>query len=115
MTPARRIVPAILRSVRRCILAAAYPRNSGVRQSGVPLCAEARNLFSPGLGETTMRRPVSPSRCAIAAVALLAFCLPWWAQRGKIRTVLFVKVKPDQEDNWKATVKDYVEVMKKAG
>ncbi len=62
-----------------------------------------------------MRKPFSLSRCLLAAVALIAFCAPSWAQQGNLRTVLFVKVKLDQQDNWKATVKDYVATMKKAG
>lgn len=62
-----------------------------------------------------MRKSLSLSRCLFAAVALAAFCLPGWAQQGNLRTVLFVKVKTDQLDNWKAAVKDYVAVVKKAG
>ncbi len=61
-----------------------------------------------------MRKPFWLSRCLIAVVALTAFCLPCWAQ-GNLRTVLFVKVKVDQVDNWKATVKDYAALVKKAG
>jgi hypothetical protein len=61
-----------------------------------------------------MRKSFSLSRCLFAAVALAGLCLPCWAQ-GNLRTVLFVKVKLDQEDNWKATAKDYVALMKKAG
>jgi hypothetical protein len=62
-----------------------------------------------------MRKPFSLSRCLVATVVLTAFCLPCWAQQGNLRTVLFVKVKPDQEENWKAAVKDYVALVKKAG
>lgn len=61
-----------------------------------------------------MRKPFSLSQCLFGAVALIAFCMPCWGQ-GNLRTVLFVKVKVDQEDNWKATVKDYAELMKKSG
>ena len=64
-----------------------------------------------------MRKPFSVHRCWLAIiVALTAFCLPCWAQQqGNLRTVLFAKVKLDQEDNWKAAVKDYAALMKKAG
>jgi hypothetical protein len=61
-----------------------------------------------------MRKPFLLHRYLLAAVALTAFCIPAWAQ-GNIRTVLFVKVKMGQEENWKATVKDYVATVKKAG
>ncbi len=61
-----------------------------------------------------MRKPFGLSRCLLAAVALTAFCLPCPAQ-GNLRTVLFVKVKVDQVDNWKAAVKDYSALVKKAG
>jgi hypothetical protein len=47
------------------------------------------------------------------AIAILAFAMPSVAQN--IRTVLFVKVMPGQEDNWKSAVKDYVALFKKAG
>jgi hypothetical protein len=47
------------------------------------------------------------------AIAVLAFALPSLAQN--IRTVLFVKVMPGQDDNWKSAVKDYVGLFKKAG
>jgi hypothetical protein len=62
-----------------------------------------------------MRTPFSLSRCLVAVVVLTAFCLPCWAQQGNLRTVLFVKLKMDQQDNWKATVKDYAALVKKAG
>ncbi|MGC1978623.1 MAG: hypothetical protein WA671_18020 [Candidatus Sulfotelmatobacter sp.] len=61
-----------------------------------------------------MRKPFSLRSCLLAAIALTAFCVPSWAQ-GNIRTVLFVKVKLGQEENWKAAVKDYAALMKKAG
>ena len=61
-----------------------------------------------------MRKPFWLSRCLIAVVALTAFGLPCWAQ-GNLRTVLFVKLKVDQVDNWKAAVKDYAALVKKAG
>jgi hypothetical protein len=47
------------------------------------------------------------------AIAILAFAVPSVAQN--IRTVLFVKVKAGQEDNWRSAVKDYVALSKKAG
>ena len=62
-----------------------------------------------------MRTPFSLSRHLLAAVLLTAFCLPCWAQQGNLRTVLFVKLKLDQEENWKTTVKDYTAILKKAG
>lgn len=61
-----------------------------------------------------MRKPFCLSRCLMAVVALTAFCLPCRAQ-GNLRTVLFVKVKVDQVDNWKAAVKDFAALVKKAG
>ena len=48
------------------------------------------------------------------AIAVLAFALPSIAQNN-IRTVVLVKVKLDQDDNWKAIVKDFVALDKKAG
>lgn len=60
-----------------------------------------------------MKKQLSLHRCLLATVTLLLFCLPCFAQ-GNLRTVLFVKVKLDQEDNWKASVKDYVSLVKKA-
>jgi hypothetical protein len=61
-----------------------------------------------------MRKPFCLSRCLIAVVALTAFCLPCRAQ-GNLRTVLFVKLKLDQVDNWEAAAKDYAALVKKAG
>ena len=52
--------------------------------------------------------------CLLAALALTTFCAASWAQ-ANIRTVLFVKVKMGQEENWKAAVKDYAALVKKAG
>jgi hypothetical protein len=60
-----------------------------------------------------MRKPLSLRGCLLAAIALTA-CVPSWAQ-GNIRTVLFVKLKLGQEESWKAAVKDYAAVVKKAG
>jgi hypothetical protein len=60
-----------------------------------------------------MRKPFSLRGCWLAAIALLA-CVPSWAQ-DNIRTVLFVRVKLGQEENWKAAVKDYAATVKKAG
>lgn len=63
-----------------------------------------------------MKKMFSCHRSVLAAVALCVFCLPCLAQQQKnLRTVLFVKVKLDQEDNWKASVKDYAALVKKAG
>ncbi len=61
-----------------------------------------------------MKKAFLLHRCLLAAVALTAFCLPAWGQ-GNIRTVLFVKVKLGQEENWKAAVRDYAATVKKAG
>jgi quinol monooxygenase YgiN len=55
------------------------------------------------------------SRFFTAAVVLTAVCLPCFAQQGNLRTVLFVKLKLDQQDNWKAAVKDLVVLHQKAG
>lgn len=61
-----------------------------------------------------MRKPFSLRSCLLAAIAWTAVCVPSWAQ-ANIRTVLFVKVKMGQEESWKAAVKDYAAVVKKAG
>jgi hypothetical protein len=61
-----------------------------------------------------MKKPFSLRGCLLAAIALTTFCAASWAQ-GNIRTVLFVRVKMSQEDSWKAAVKDYAALMKKAG
>jgi hypothetical protein len=61
-----------------------------------------------------MRKAFTLRSCLLAAVALTAFCVPSWAQ-ANIRTVLFVKVKMGQEESWKAAVKDYAALVKKAG
>jgi len=61
-----------------------------------------------------MRKPFSLRSCLLAAIALTAVCVPSSAQ-ANIRTVLFVKVKMGQEESWKAAVKDYAAVVKKAG
>jgi quinol monooxygenase YgiN len=61
-----------------------------------------------------MRKPLSLRGCLFAAIALICLCAPSWAQ-GNIRTVLFVKVKWGQDESWKAAVKDYVALVKKAG
>lgn len=47
------------------------------------------------------------------AFAILAFAMPSVAQN--IRTVILVKVKLDQEENWRATIKDFIALDKKAG
>jgi hypothetical protein len=61
-----------------------------------------------------MRKRFSLRGCLLAAIALTCFCAAAWAQ-GNIRTVLFVKVKMGQDENWKAAAKDYVALVKKAG
>jgi quinol monooxygenase YgiN len=61
-----------------------------------------------------MKRALPLQCCLLAAIALTVFCMPTWAQ-GNLRTVLFVKVRMGQEDNWKAAVKDYTATVKKAG
>ena len=55
------------------------------------------------------------SRFLIAVVVLTAVCLPCFAQERNLRTVLFIKLKMDQQDNWKAAVKDLKAVHQKAG
>ncbi|MGA8580241.1 MAG: hypothetical protein WB579_16260 [Bryobacteraceae bacterium] len=40
---------------------------------------------------------------------------PAQPQQGNIRSVLFVKVKTDRVDDWKAAVKDFAALMKKSG
>lgn len=59
-----------------------------------------------------MRKKVS--LLLFACVTLTALCLPCFAQDKNLRTVLFVKLKMDQQDNWKAAVKDLVAVHQKA-
>lgn len=61
-----------------------------------------------------MKKLRSLRRCLLIALTCTVFCLPCVAQRN-LRTILFVKAKLDQEDNWKASVKDYGALMKKAG
>jgi hypothetical protein len=60
-----------------------------------------------------MKFPLKIRLCVIVAFAVLAFAVPSVAQN--IRTVILVKVKVGQEDNWKSAVKDYVALFKKAG
>lgn len=62
-----------------------------------------------------MRKISSLDRCLFAAIAFGVLTVSCWAQGRNIRTVLFVKVKMDQEDSWKAAVKDYAALVKKAG
>ncbi|MGA2040456.1 MAG: hypothetical protein ABSH42_14350 [Bryobacteraceae bacterium] len=57
-------------------------------------------------------------RCSVvAAFAMTTLSVPSPAQEQQrnIRSVLFVKVKADRVDDWKAAVKDYAALMKKAG
>jgi hypothetical protein len=61
-----------------------------------------------------MRNFVSLTRRLLCVAALFVVCTQCWAQ-GNIRSVLFVKLKPGHDDNWKATVKDYIALQKKAG
>jgi quinol monooxygenase YgiN len=60
-----------------------------------------------------MRKKVS--LLLFACIALTAVCLPGFAQERNLRTVLFIKLKLDQQDNWKAAVKDLVALHQKAG
>ena len=58
-----------------------------------------------------------PSRLRLylfAAIAIPAFAMPSVAQNN-IRTVIFVKVKMEQEGNWKAALKDLGALEKKCG
>lgn len=48
------------------------------------------------------------------AIAALAFALPSVAQNN-LRSVILVKVKMGQDDNWKSIVKDFIALDKKAG
>jgi hypothetical protein len=61
-----------------------------------------------------MKKLFSLQTVVLAAVAWIALITPSWAQ-GNIRNVLFVKVKMDQGENWKKTVKDYAALYKKNG
>jgi hypothetical protein len=60
-----------------------------------------------------MKIPIRLRLCLFAAITFLAFAMPSVAQN--IRTILLVKVKMGQEDNWKSAVKDYVALDKRAG
>jgi len=52
----------------------------------------------------------------LAAIMLTALPVSLAAQEGKnIRTVLFVKLKPERAGDWRAAVKDYAALVKKAG
>jgi hypothetical protein len=62
----------------------------------------------------TMKTTLRLRLWLFAAIAFLAIAMPSVAQNN-IRTILFVKVKMGQEDNWKSAVKDYVALNKKAG
>ena len=61
-----------------------------------------------------MKIPLRVRLYLFAAIAIPAFAMPSVAQNN-IRTILFVKVKMGQEDNWKSAVKDYVALNKKCG
>lgn len=61
-----------------------------------------------------MKRLVLLRSVLLAVLMWSAFSVASWAQ-GNYRTVLFVHVKMDQQDNWKASVKDLVALHKKAG
>jgi hypothetical protein len=50
----------------------------------------------------------------VAAIAIHAFAMPSVAQNN-IRTILLVKVKMGQEDNWKSALKDYAALNKRCG
>ena len=58
-------------------------------------------------------------RCCLVTTALAMTILsvpsPAQEQQRNIRSVLFVKVKADRVGDWKAAVKDYAALMKKAG
>jgi len=60
-----------------------------------------------------MKIPLRIHLRVIVAFAILAFAMPSVAQN--IRTVILVKVKMDQEENWRATIKDFIALDKKAG
>jgi hypothetical protein len=56
-------------------------------------------------------------RNILLTLLIALFCVATFAQppRRNIRSVLFVHVKPDQEDAWKAAVKDFAALYKQAG
>jgi hypothetical protein len=54
-------------------------------------------------------------RCLLAAIILTILSAPSWAQERNIRRVVFVTVKLDRIDDWKAAEKDYMALLKKAG
>ncbi|HZC24681.1 MAG TPA: hypothetical protein VE866_15175 [Candidatus Binatia bacterium] len=60
-----------------------------------------------------MRKKVS--LLLFALVVLTAVSMPCFAQERNLRTVLFIKLKLDQQDNWRAAVKDLVALHQKAG
>jgi len=54
--------------------------------------------------------------CLMAAFLLTGLSASLAAQEGKnIRTILFVKVKPERRGDWRAAAKDFVAMKKKAG
>jgi hypothetical protein len=61
-----------------------------------------------------MKIPLRLRFCLFAGVAILAFAMPSVAQNN-IRTILTVKVKMGQDDNWKSAVKDIAALHKKVG
>ena len=52
---------------------------------------------------------------AACVMTILSVPAPAQQQQGNIRSILFVKVKPDRVGDWKAAVKDYAALMKKVG
>jgi hypothetical protein len=53
--------------------------------------------------------------CVLAAFMFTVLSVPSPAQVGKnIRTVLFVKVKPERAGDWSAAIKDYVALVKRS-
>jgi hypothetical protein len=54
-------------------------------------------------------------RCVLAALMLTVLSVSLAAQEAKnIRTVLFVKVKPERAGDWRAAIKEYVTLVKKS-
>ena len=61
-----------------------------------------------------MKVPLRVRLYLFAAMAIPAFAMPSVAQNN-IRTIVFIKVKMGQEDNWKSAAKDLVALDKKCG
>ena len=58
---------------------------------------------------------LNPRRLLVAVLLTAVAAAPAWAQERNLRSITFVTVKRDCLGNWKAAVKDYMALQKKAG